>query len=251
MSVIALASIKGSPGVTTAAITLGAVWPDPPLLVECDLGGGDVALRLRGHGNVPLNPDRGLLAYTVTGPLQGSGSAALAPFVQTAEGGLDVVVGLPSPVHAGRLLPRLADLAAALRVAERPVLVDCGRITPANLLAPVLNAADLLVLVTRPTPAAIWHLRDAVRWLAEEAAPSRSAVVVVGTPAEARDVADTLHAAGGGLDVVGVLADDRSAARAIEGAWNRDLDRTPLVRSARELASALSRRLAELIASQP
>jgi MinD-like ATPase involved in chromosome partitioning or flagellar assembly len=45
MSVLALASAKGAPGVTTAAVALGAVWPRRVLLVEGDPAGGDLAAR--------------------------------------------------------------------------------------------------------------------------------------------------------------------------------------------------------------
>ena len=47
MTLIALASIKGSPGVTTAATALAASWPESRqvLLVEADPFGGDLAPR--------------------------------------------------------------------------------------------------------------------------------------------------------------------------------------------------------------
>ena len=53
MALIVLASDKGSPGVTTTAITLAAVWPRRALLAELDPSGGDVALRLRGPRGRP------------------------------------------------------------------------------------------------------------------------------------------------------------------------------------------------------
>ncbi len=47
MTLIALASIKGSPGVTTAALAMAASWPTgrQVLLVEADPFGGDLAPR--------------------------------------------------------------------------------------------------------------------------------------------------------------------------------------------------------------
>ena len=45
MALIAIASDKGAPGVTTSALALAAVWPRPVLLAECDPSGGDLAYR--------------------------------------------------------------------------------------------------------------------------------------------------------------------------------------------------------------
>jgi MinD-like ATPase involved in chromosome partitioning or flagellar assembly len=245
MSVIAFASVKGSPGVTTTTTALGAVWPEPALVVECDPSGGDLAVRLRGHGGVPFNPDRGLLAFTVSGETDATGPALLAPYIQTADGGLDVLVGLPSPIHAARLRDRAPDLALALRAAGRPVLVDCGRLAPEPTLAPILAATDLLVLMTRCAVDAAWHLRNATRWLAPDLAVPRRVVAVIGTPADARDVAEALTAADTPLPVIGTLPYDAAAARALGGAWDRDLDRTALVRAARALAMDLVQHVAD------
>ncbi|MCP9979875.1 hypothetical protein [Actinomadura madurae] len=73
MALIALAADKGAPGVTTAAVALGAVWPRPVLVAECDQAGGDLVYRLPaaspadgdGDGGM-LNPSRGLLSLAAT-----------------------------------------------------------------------------------------------------------------------------------------------------------------------------------------
>ena len=48
MPLIALASVKSSPGVTTAALALASMWKNAErrLLVEADPGGGDLGLWL-------------------------------------------------------------------------------------------------------------------------------------------------------------------------------------------------------------
>ena len=49
---VAVASVKGAPGVTTTALALAAAWPAAvdggvrPVVVEADAAGGDVAARL-------------------------------------------------------------------------------------------------------------------------------------------------------------------------------------------------------------
>src|SRR3982074_1468642 len=59
MALIAIASDKGAPGVTTAALALAAVWPRPVLLAECDPAGGDLVYRFPAVGGGPLDPRAG------------------------------------------------------------------------------------------------------------------------------------------------------------------------------------------------
>jgi hypothetical protein len=56
MSLIVLTSLKSSPGVTTAALALGAVWPPERrvLVAELDPAGGDLANRFRLPGEPGL-----------------------------------------------------------------------------------------------------------------------------------------------------------------------------------------------------
>ena len=62
MALLPLCSVKGAPGVTTAACALGAVWPErrpTPIVVECDPAGGDLAARFG------LEVTRGVVSLTV------------------------------------------------------------------------------------------------------------------------------------------------------------------------------------------
>jgi MinD-like ATPase involved in chromosome partitioning or flagellar assembly len=58
---LAVCSLKGSPGVTTLATALGARWPagETPILVEADPAGGDLMARFR------LNDAPGLVTLAV------------------------------------------------------------------------------------------------------------------------------------------------------------------------------------------
>src|SRR5260370_41902593 len=68
MALIAIASDKGAPGVTTAALALAAVWPRPVLLAECDPAGGDLVYRFPAVGGGHLDPRRGALSLAVVAP---------------------------------------------------------------------------------------------------------------------------------------------------------------------------------------
>ena len=53
MSLVALVSAKGSPGVTTTALALAGTWPENRrvLLAELDPAGGDLAPRFGLHAD--------------------------------------------------------------------------------------------------------------------------------------------------------------------------------------------------------
>ena len=115
MALIALAADKGAPGVTTAAVALGAVWPRPALVAECDPAGGDLVYRLPAAASSGddaqdragrddrdggmLNPSRGLLSLAATAR-RGLRPQQVAEHCQQLVGGLDVLVGITNAEQA-------------------------------------------------------------------------------------------------------------------------------------------------------
>src|SRR5680860_1230834 len=77
---IGLASVKGSPGVTSAALALIAVWPRPAVLLEADPAGGDLTYRCRAAHGGPVYASKGLLtlAAAVRGGLPAHGGVHVA-----------------------------------------------------------------------------------------------------------------------------------------------------------------------------
>ena len=67
MALVALASAKGSPGVTTAATVLAALWPRSVLLAECDPAGSDLVVRMTAPGGGALTAERGLVSLAAAG----------------------------------------------------------------------------------------------------------------------------------------------------------------------------------------
>jgi MinD-like ATPase involved in chromosome partitioning or flagellar assembly len=251
MALIALTAGKGSPGVTTTAIALAAVWPRDAVLADCDAAGGDVALRLPAADGQPLRRDQGLLALAArlrTGTPAGAGCAE---HVQRAVGGLPVLTGISTPGQAaalGSLWPAIVD---ALKVGAgdgADTIADCGRHQPGSAADDVLSAADLVLVITRPTVEGLTHLRSTLSALPVPAAGAASAppvfVVVLDdqvTP-RATEVAEALHGQGCAA-VIGSVAFDPPGAAGLAGTPTRRLDRTPLVVSARRLATALGSEL--------
>ncbi|MCP2335434.1 hypothetical protein [Actinomadura rupiterrae] len=272
MALIALAADKGAPGVTTAAVALGAVWPRPVLVAECDQAGGDLVYRLpadpgTSDGSAMLNPSRGLLSLAATAR-RGLRPDQIAEHCQRLVGGLDVLVGLTNAEQAQGMTWLWTPLARAFRgLQEVDVLADCGRLGAGSPLNDLLREADMVVLLTRATLEQVAHLRERVVALTGELRGGPPlGVVVLADPRDFRaSIAEVdriltgtrqrLEARGGvpapPVSVLGGLALDPKGAELLSGQWGGRLDRTLLVRSAREVATALTARVNAAGAAEP
>lgn len=247
MTLIAVAAGKGSPGVTTTAIALASVWPRPALVAECDPSGGDLAMRLSGPGGVALDPTHGLLSYAAAAR---RGAAPLQDHLQEVEGGLQVLLGLQTPEQGSGLTDLWAGIASGLaREPDTVVIADCGRLEPRAPSLEVLRRADLVLLLARPALGAVVHLRHriaAVLPQLHEAGRSPEVGVLVLAPlrhsSAASEVAGALEQSGIAVPVLGRLVDDPEGAAGLSGTPVKRLDRTWLVRSAREVALLLDER---------
>lgn len=243
-----MGAAKGGPGVTTAAVALGAVWPRPAIVAECDPSGGDLALRLNAEGGRPLAQDRGLLSLA-TAVRGNAADSALSDHVQTAAGGLEVLVGASTPAQASALDPLWPALGVHMAATEdRDVIADCGRLTPPTVALQLEHGARLLVLVVRATTTGMAHLRPLLVDLADRDVTATVVVLPVRVPRGGSrvEVDDVVRQTSGRLQpvVVGPLALDPTGAAGLAGEWTRRLDRTPLVESARRVAHELDALLA-------
>ncbi|GGV41648.1 hypothetical protein GCM10010182_77820 [Actinomadura cremea] len=278
MAVIALAADKGAPGVTTAAVALGAVWPRPVLVAECDQAGGDLVYRLpaaedAGNGGI-LNPARGLLSLAATAR-RGLRPDQIAEHCQRLVGGLDVLVGVTNAEQAQAMTWLWGPLGRAFAGLDPvDVIVDCGRLGAGSPLTDLLREADHVVLLTRATLEQVAHLRERVSALSGELRGGPPVGVLVladprdfrGSIAEvdriiagARGRPRTNDAAPGPSDpsgpsgelgpsappvtVLGGMALDAKGADLLAGRWGGRLDRSLLIRSAREVAGELVGRI--------
>lgn len=266
MAMIALVGAKGAPGATTSVLALACGWPGPVLVADADLSGGDIAVGWLG-GRVGL--DRGLLSFAAATRHTNNPTAAdLAQHVVAIPDVPGVMV-LPGLAHAGqaagldgRLWGRLAAAAAtpwpaAAATAPRTrgqeldrddprssrtvlvdLLVDCGRIG-VDTVWPLLAAAELVLVATRPALRSVVHARHAVAVLrAELGDVARVGLLVCGPgPYEPREVAQAI-----GVPARVVLPDDPDAAAALsDGAATRGGSRTVLARAARTATTSLAK----------
>jgi hypothetical protein len=249
VAVVALASIKGAPGVTTSAVALGSVWPAERavMVVECDPAGGDIAAR-RG---LAAEPNLVSLAAAVRRD-RGHSAVRLADHCQQLDGGVRIVAGSAAPAEMrsaiGVVGSELHSLAAD---AGFDVLADCGRL-PSGVAGPgedtagmpatpglsVVRGADLLVVVSRGDLADLSHLEA---WLpALRSLNARFVLLLVGRLSwQVEEVSSVL-----GVEVLCHLPDDPVGADAINGRPLRGgVARLPILRAARAAADRIVKRL--------
>ncbi|MEU8800354.1 hypothetical protein [Spirillospora sp. NPDC048819] len=277
MALIALAADKGAPGVTTAAVALGAVWPRPVLVAECDQAGGDLVYRLPAApdaGDAPrdhagdggmLNPSRGLLSLAATAR-RGLRPDQIAEHCQRLVGGLDVLVGTTNAEQAQAMTWLWGPLGRAFAGLDPvDVIADCGRLGAGTPLTELMHEADMVVLLTRATLEQVAHLRERVTALtAELRGGPPVGVLVLADPRDFRgSIAEVDRVLAGvrgrarpmdagaqqgppppDVTVLGGLALDPKGAELLSGRWGGRLDRSLLIRSAREVAGELAGRLA-------
>src|SRR5690606_23189560 len=156
MAVIALASAKGSPGVTTAALALTLTWQSRCVLAECDPAGGSIQA---GYLAGALPADRGIRELAVA-ELRGEDLRerwwSQLVDLETPHRRRLLLPGITDPVQSGALRPVWDRLAAFFADLERAqpsfdVIVDCGRIATPNPPWSVLHRADAVLLVLRAT----------------------------------------------------------------------------------------------------
>ncbi|WP_067129586.1 hypothetical protein [Microtetraspora malaysiensis] len=237
MALIVLAADKGAPGVTTAATALGAVWPRPVLLAECDPSGGDLAYRLPAEDGGVLNPARGLLSLGAVAR-HGLHAEQIYEHTQKLVGGLDVLTGLTHGEQAGGLTWLWGPLGRSLAVLPRAdVLADCGRLGGHAEMGDFVAEATQVVLFTRPSLDHVAHLRERLALL-----DGRPVVVVIADPRSYRASIEEVRRIVAPWDVAFVagLAYDPKGAELLRGQWGGRLDRSLLIRTARELAGRLA-----------
>jgi MinD-like ATPase involved in chromosome partitioning or flagellar assembly len=242
MTLVAIGSVKGSPGATTAAVAFGACWPADRrvVVVEADPAGGDVAARFG------LAPEPGLVSLA-SATRRSATPDALWAHTQELPGRLAVVVGPASAKQSRAALAMLVPAVIA-RWGElnADVLVDCGRLDPSSPCLDLLAQSDLAIVVVRPGLAELHHLASRVADLRSRCV--LLTVVLSGAgPYGAGEVSDAV-----GAEVVGVIPWDPSGASLLAGTPGsaRGLGRTPLMRAARQIVGQLAQPISPPIATE-
>jgi MinD-like ATPase involved in chromosome partitioning or flagellar assembly len=245
VALIALASAKGSPGVTTTALALAAVWPRAVLLAECDPAGGDIAA---GFLRAQAEPSSTLLDVALAARRGLSPGDLLSHCLRlSTDDRLALLPGVSDPAQVASTSLAWRQVAATFRALSethaRDVLADCGRLSARGSLVELLARCDLIVIVLRPRLHQVHQARRHVEMLrrdlsqAGEDGKERFGLLLVGDGPYSRGEVGTAL----GMPVLGVLpTDNRAAAVFSDGAARgRWLDRSPLVRAARRIATSV------------
>jgi hypothetical protein len=260
MALIAVAADKGSPGVTTAAIALAAVWPRPVLLAECDPAGGDLVYRLPGADGEQLDPRRGLLSLAVAAR-RGLQPHQVWEHTQRLYGGLDVLTGVTNAEQGSGLHSLWASLGTVLgALPQADVIADCGRIGGDGPHYDLLAQAATVVMITRASFGEVVRLRDRagalVAGVQRRGRPgARIGVVVIaqhkGFDSTLAEVQKVLGHGTGPASIIGGLAFEPKSADQLSGQWGGKLDRSMLIRTTREIAVHLAGQLPDLAGLGP
>jgi hypothetical protein len=163
---IALASVKASPGVTTTALALAAAWPAPQrLVIEADPSGGDLGAWLG------LPPAPGLASLAAAIRHDRSPGAAWRHAQGLGGSGVSAVVAPAGAEQAAACLTALAAPRAGTGWLEAGgeeavVIADCGRLDPRSPAFAVAAQAVLTLVLVRPRVSELSHLAERVAGLA-------------------------------------------------------------------------------------
>lgn len=244
-SAVAVVSAKGSPGVTTSAVLLAAVWPGGATLLEADPAGGDLRTLFDDPTRPPLRPDLGVVSLLTaqaalpSDVVEGAGSA-LMEHSQRLPGGLPVVLGPSTAAQVEALRTHwgvLPELLTRSLQAGGTFVVDAGRLSDPSSMAltlPLFRVCDTALIVTRATVTAASHTRELLTLLRQIGIPAQ--VLLIGDERDAPDMARALDVTAGDLLL---LPDDPVSAAALTGPWTRRLDRSRLLTAARLAAGTL------------
>lgn len=248
MSVVAIASAKGSPGVTMTGIALASQWPRRLAFADVDPAGGDVLWRARDCSGSPLDPDRGLLSLAAAAR-RGAAETHLGDHVQETNLGFPVLVGVPSPEQLSGMAGVWSHLTEVLAAYDGDVIVDCGRIAAGSPALSVFLKADVALFVARPDLEGVAHLRQLLHTLSGplrlgQYGGPQVGVAVATSYRDTRAVGDLqrlLDSEGLGVRVLGITAHDPKAAQLYSSVRQGSAAKTLLGRSAKSLAEQLSR----------
>ncbi len=246
MSLIAVVSAKGSPGVSTTALALARVWASASggrraLVLDADVAGSGLASGLLSAPTAEV----GLLALAAARTRLAAGTVLAHAVALDEASTVMVLLGVSDPAQAravSGLWPAVAPAARDLHAEGVDVLADVGRLGTVNEPLAVLEDADLVVLLTGSDLVSLSAARPALRRL--DAVRGAAGGVVVAVAGEHRPYSGREIAAALGVEVGPVLAHDPAAARTLLGGGGGGrLERTALLRSAHAAAGDLVGRL--------
>jgi len=241
VNVIAMFSLKGSPGVTTLACMLAASWPGPGIatVVEADPAGGDLA------GRFGLSAKTGWPSLSAA-TRRSDGIAAITPHLQKLPGGVPVLVGALGldRCAAGSQEAGILPMRDSIEGFQDVAIIDLGRLSVGDELSGSwLRAGDISVVVTSGEASAALQLRQRASELLDLCGGRVGLIVVGNGPYGCSSMSEFT-----GIESLGDLPCDSVAAAVASGASGsaRRLERSSLWIRAGRLAVTMANRLNRL-----
>ena len=257
MSTIVLTSVSGAPGVTTTAIGLGRVWPQSSLVVEDDTHHAMLAgyLRAAQHAEPNLAAVANLTSTPTNAQTVWESIARPLP-TDDPVGGLrrKGILGPPTPWSRAGIDPRWGFMLALWRqLAEAGIdtIIDLGRLatpltsTPHLIAAPIIDDADMILVMIEATLRDVAGARTMVEGLAEQmnlAGAHQRLGLLVHRGGAARGVAeftDKEITSALQLPVCGSIVHDPVAAAQLSDGVGQRFDKSRLARSLSKVAGVL------------
>lgn len=222
---VGLVSVKGAPGVTSAAVAIAAV--SEGVMVELDPSGGSIDCWLRGTGEPSLFP-------TASALRRQADATDLLGFATSVVPGLHVIRAPTSGPLAESTIAAMTDrLVPTLSAVDTTVVIDGGRWARTQPTARRIDGCNVAALVCPPTIEGVEAVRAQIEHI--EQVVDRVVVVVVGDrPYTAEEVADATH-----VPTASLAWDRRGLAQLLDGGITRGWSRSALARSARAVMSKL------------
>jgi hypothetical protein len=240
---IALVSPGNSPGVTTTGFALTLAWPQPVLLAECSPAGGHL---LAGYFGGSISADRGLWHLALKTRQGVDAAIAEVPNqVVVLDDQRLLLPGLRDPFLSTQLNDMWGHITEVFRHLPMDVIVDIGHVG-ADLPFELVRAADLVVMVMRPTLAQAAAAKPRLEALREALGPAPVGLCLVGDGAY--DVRDVQRSLGGDFILAVHMPEDRRSAKVLSdgapppGAFGTK----PLMREAAAIAKTLLRSTADV-----
>ncbi|MDQ1427414.1 MAG: hypothetical protein QOK39_890 [Acidimicrobiaceae bacterium] len=238
---VAVASAKGSPGVSTLGLVMGLVWPDPVVVGDLDPAGSD----LRGRLPALAGEDTASLAAAAR---HGLSWDLLAGHTQTLSGSCRLLVGRPDRVLSAGVVRVLAPgLPGTARAAGVAGIWDVGRLDPGSPAWPAVSACDLVIVVARPTAPDLAQVIPLAQQLLEA---GLDVGLVVASPRRRRGArsdeevaAEVAQRLGGAAVTLGRMPLDPLGVSMAERVQPRWAGRSALGAAARQLVAAIAARV--------
>lgn len=194
---VTMFSAKGSPGVTSSALVLAAVWPRPVALLEADPTGSDLVYRCRSSAGGPVAPSPNLLSLAAA--VRGDRSVAISQSAQRLANGVELIAGVTTPAQSQGIAGLWRAMASAAADADVDVIADVGRFRRDDVTSPLVTRADLVIPVVAGSLESLMHTRELLKDVATDLR-GRVVPVLVGrsrtAKADCEDVDEVLAVSG-------------------------------------------------------